>query len=120
LGTELYIPEHADVANAVGAVAGGVVQRLRALVRPLDFGAAYRVHLPDGFFDAPTVEQAVAHAESVVPGQLVELARQAGAEQAQVNVERTDHVAVVDAEFGRDVLVEVELVFTAVGRPSAA
>ena len=120
LGTELCIPEHADVANAVGAVAGGVVQRLRALVRPLDFGAAYRVHLPDGFFDAPTVEQAIAHAESVVPGQLAELARRAGAEQAQVNVERTDHVAVVDAEFGRDVLVEVELVFTAVGRPSAA
>jgi N-methylhydantoinase A/oxoprolinase/acetone carboxylase beta subunit len=119
LGTELCIPEYADVANAVGAVAGGVVQRLRALIRPLDFGVAYRVHLPDGFCDLPTVEAAVVHAQAVLPGQLVELARRAGADQVEVKMERTDHVAQVDAEFGRDVLVEVELIFTAVGRPSA-
>ena len=108
------------MANAVGAVAGGVVQRLRALIRPLDFGAAYRVHLPDGFHDAATVEAAVAHAQAVLPDQLVELARRAGADQVEMKVERTDHVAQVDAEFGRDILVEIELVFTAVGRPSAA
>jgi N-methylhydantoinase A/oxoprolinase/acetone carboxylase beta subunit len=120
LGTELCIPDHAEVANAIGAVAGGVVQRLRALVRPLDFGAAYRVHLPDGYRDLPTVEAAVEHARAVLPDHLVELARRAGAEQVEIKVERTDHVAQVDAEFGRDILVETELVFTAVGRPSAA
>jgi N-methylhydantoinase A/oxoprolinase/acetone carboxylase beta subunit len=120
LGTQLCIPTYAEVANAVGAVAGGVVQRLRALVRPLDFGTAYRVHLPDGYHDAPTVEMAVAHARDVLPGQLVDLARRAGADQVEIKMERFDRVAEVDAEFGRDVLVEVELVFTAVGRPSAA
>jgi hypothetical protein len=107
------------VANAVGAVAGGVVQRLRALVRPLDFGVAFRVHLPDGFHDAPTVEAAVAHARSRIPGQLVKMARQAGAEQVEVHMDREDRIAPVDAEWGRDVFVESELVFTAVGRPSA-
>jgi hypothetical protein len=56
----------------------------------------------------------------VLPGQLVELARRAGADQVEIKMERTDRVAEVDAEFGRDVLVEIELVFTAVGRPSAA
>jgi N-methylhydantoinase A/oxoprolinase/acetone carboxylase beta subunit len=120
LDTELCIPPHADVANAVGAVAGGVVQRLRVLVRPLDFGAAYRVHLSDRFYDAPTAEEAVAHARAVVPDQLAALARRAGAEQVEVKLERIDRVAEVDAEFGRDILVEIELVFTAVGRPSAA
>jgi N-methylhydantoinase A/oxoprolinase/acetone carboxylase beta subunit len=119
LGTELFIPAHAEVANAVGAVAGGVVQRLRALVRPLDFGVAYRVHLPDGYHDAPTVEAAVGYARCTIPGQLAEMARQAGAEQVEVQMEREDRVAPVDAEWGRDVFVESELVFTAVGRPRA-
>jgi N-methylhydantoinase A/oxoprolinase/acetone carboxylase beta subunit len=120
LGTELCIPNHAEVANAVGAVAGGVVQRLRALIRPLEFGVAYRVHLPDGYHDERTAEAAVAHAKAVLPDRLVELARQAGADQVEIKVERIDRIAEVDAEFGRDVLVEIELVFTAVGRPSAA
>jgi N-methylhydantoinase A/oxoprolinase/acetone carboxylase beta subunit len=120
LGTELSIPDHAEVANAVGAVAGGVVQRMRALIRPLDFGVAYRVHLPDGYHDEQSPEAAVAHAQAVLPGQLVELARRAGADQVEIKMERTDRVAEVDAEFGRDVLVEIELVFTAVGRPSTA
>lgn len=120
LGTELCIPDHADVANAVGAVAGGVVQRLRALIRPLEFGVAYRVHMPNGFHDVPTVEEAVAHAQAVIPALLVERTRRAGADQAEVHLERTDHVAPVNIEYGRDILVEIELVFTAVGRPSAA
>lgn len=120
LGTDLYIPQHAEVANAVGAVAGGVVQRMRALIRPLDFGVAYRVHMPDGYHDELTAEAAVAHAQAVLPDQLVERARRAGADQVEVKVERIDRVAEVDVEFGRDILVEIELIFTAVGRPSAA
>jgi N-methylhydantoinase A/oxoprolinase/acetone carboxylase beta subunit len=120
LGTELCIPNYAEVANAVGAVAGGVIQRLRALVRPLDFGVAYRVHLPDGYHDERSPEAAVAHAKAVLPDRLVDLAKRAGADQVEIKVERIDRVAEVDAEFGRDVLVEIELVFTAVGRPSAA
>ena len=66
-----------------------------------------------------TVEAAVAHAQSVLPSQLTDLARNAGADQVEMKMERTDHVAQVEAEFGRDILVEVELVFTAVGRPRA-
>ena len=36
LHTEVIIPEHAEVANAVGAVSGGIVQRLQVLISPLD------------------------------------------------------------------------------------
>jgi hypothetical protein len=97
-----------------------VVQRLRALVRPLDFGVAYRVHLPDGYHDELSAEAAVAHAKAVLPDQVVDLAKRAGADQVEIKIERIDRVAEVDAEFGRDVLVEIELVCTAVGRPSAA
>jgi N-methylhydantoinase A/oxoprolinase/acetone carboxylase beta subunit len=120
LGTELVIPPYAEVANAVGAVAGGVVQRMRVLIRPMDADLAYRVHLPDGYRDAPTVDHGVALARDVIPARLTELARQAGADQVEVQMERVDRVAPVDIEWGQDVFVETELVFTAVGRPSLA
>ena len=120
LGTELVIPSHAEVANAVGAVAGGVVQRMRALIRPMDAGLAYRVHLADGFHDVATVEKGVALARDVIPDRLAEVARQAGAEQVEVHMERVDRIAPVDIEWGQDVFVETELVFTAVGRPGLA
>jgi N-methylhydantoinase A/oxoprolinase/acetone carboxylase beta subunit len=120
LGTELIIPPHADVANAIGAVAGGVVQRMRVLIRPMDAGLGYRVHLADGFHDVATVERGVALARSIVPDRLAGMARKAGAEQTEVHMERVDRIAPVDIEWGQDVFVETELVFTAVGRPSLA
>jgi N-methylhydantoinase A/oxoprolinase/acetone carboxylase beta subunit len=120
LDTELVIPPHAEVANAVGAVAGGVVQRMRALIRPMDAGLAYRVHLADGYQDVRTIEEGVALTRSVIPDRLAEMARQAGAAQVQVHEERVDRVAPVDIEWGEDIFVETELVFTAVGRPSLA
>jgi N-methylhydantoinase A/oxoprolinase/acetone carboxylase beta subunit len=120
LGTELVIPPHAEVANAVGAVAGGVVQRMRALIRPMDAGTAYRVHLPDGYQDVTTIEKGVSVARQVIPDRLAHVARQAGAEQVEVHEERVDRVAPVDIEWGQDIYVETELVFTAVGRPSPA
>jgi N-methylhydantoinase A/oxoprolinase/acetone carboxylase beta subunit len=51
LHTRLIIPPHAEVANAVGAVAGGVVQRQRVLITPMDGTDRVRVHLPDGVRD---------------------------------------------------------------------
>ncbi len=51
LHTELIIPEYAEVANAVGAVAGGIVQRLHVLISPLDDEGVVRLHLADGVHD---------------------------------------------------------------------
>jgi N-methylhydantoinase A/oxoprolinase/acetone carboxylase beta subunit len=120
LGTELLIPPYAEVANAIGAVAGGVVQRMRALIRPMDAGLAYRVHLPDGYHDVASIEKGVALARDVIPSRLAERARRAGAEQVEVHMDRVDRVAPVDIDWGEDIFVESELVFTAVGRPSLA
>jgi N-methylhydantoinase A/oxoprolinase/acetone carboxylase beta subunit len=84
LHTQLRIPRHAQVANAVGAVAGGVVQRLQAIVRPIGFDQVFRLHLPDGVHDFPTVEAAVAYAQQVVPNKLEAQAQQAGADQVEL------------------------------------
>jgi len=120
LHTELTIPSHAEVANAVGAVAGGVVQQLRAMIRPLDTGEQFRLYLPDGVCDFPTVEEGVAHAQRIVPIQLEALAAQAGADQVEVRMNRLDQTVAAAAGWEQEVYLGTELTFTAVGRPSLA
>jgi N-methylhydantoinase A/oxoprolinase/acetone carboxylase beta subunit len=130
LGTELIVPPHAEVANAIGAVASGVVQRLRVLIRPVGYEQSFRLHLPgelrladglplsDGVRDFATLDEAVAFAGQVFPDWLTTLARQAGAEQVEVGVVRVDRVAPVRERPGEEVYLETELTFTAAGRPS--
>jgi N-methylhydantoinase A/oxoprolinase/acetone carboxylase beta subunit len=118
LRTELIIPTHADVANAVGAVAGSVVQRIRALIRPIEAESFFRLYLPDGVHDFAHLEQAVAHAEQMAPDQVESMARSAGAEQVEVKHVRVDRTSPVQVEWGQDIYLETELTFTAVGRPS--
>ncbi len=120
LHTELIIPPHAEVANAVGAVAGGVVQRLRVLISSLDGGGRFRLHLPDGVHDFGDLEQAVRHAQQVMLPHTEALAQQAGAEQVEVRMARTDRRAEVGGGWGEEIYLGTELIFTAVGRPSPA
>jgi N-methylhydantoinase A/oxoprolinase/acetone carboxylase beta subunit len=120
LRTELVIPGHAEVANAVGAVAGGVVQQLRVMIRPLDADQRFRIYLPDGVRDFATVEESVAYAHQVVPTRLKALARQAGAEQIEVQTTRVDRNVPVAAGWEQHIYLGTELTFTAVGRPSPA
>jgi len=120
LHTELIIPPHAEVANAVGAVAGGVIQRLRVLISSLDGGERFRLHLPDGVCDFVHLEQAVGYAQKVMFARAEALARQAGAGQVEVRMARVDRQAKVGAGWGQEVYLGTELIFTAVGRPSPA
>jgi N-methylhydantoinase A/oxoprolinase/acetone carboxylase beta subunit len=120
LHTQLIIPPHAEVANAVGAVAGGVVQRQRVLITPLDDGEILRLHLPQGVHDFHDLEEAVAYAQEQMAPWLEMLAQQAGAAQAEVKMTRHDRDALVKMGWGDQIYLGTELTFTAVGRPSPA
>ena len=120
LHTRLIIPPHAEVANAVGAVAGGVVQRHRVLISPLDDGDAFRVHLPHGVRDFHDLERAVAHAEAEMSPWIAAQARQAGAAQVEVQMDREDREVTVTSGWGDKIYLGTDLTFTAAGRPSAA
>ena len=120
LCTELVIPHHAEVANAVGAVSGGVVLQQRVLIHPLDVNRHFRLHLPDGVRDFSSLEESVAYAQQVVPPQLEALARQAGADQVEVEMGRVDQEAPVKGGWGQQIYLGTELKFMAVGRPSPA
>jgi N-methylhydantoinase A/oxoprolinase/acetone carboxylase beta subunit len=118
LGTELIIPPHAEVANAVGAVAGSVVQRLHALIRPVGVQPTYRLHLGETVRDFDRLEEAVAYVEEAAPTTVIEMARKAGAEQVEVHCARFDRAVPLEIEWGQDVYLETELVISAVGRPA--
>ncbi|RME85270.1 MAG: hydantoinase/oxoprolinase family protein [Caldilineae bacterium] len=118
LHSDLLVPDHAEVANAIGAVVGSVVQQRVVEIHPLEADhAACRVHLPDGVADFSRLEAAVRHAERVMCPYLEDLARQAGAEQVEVKMKREDLMAPVQEGWGDELWLETRLIFTAVGRP---
>ncbi|RME70158.1 MAG: hydantoinase/oxoprolinase family protein [Chloroflexi bacterium] len=118
LHTELVIPPHADVANAVGAVVGGVVQEARVEIQPLDgMSTGYRAYLPDGVHDFRNLEQGVAYVQQVMSGWLEAETLKAGAAQVEVKMKRVDHIAPIKPEWGGEIYLGTELTFTAVGRP---
>jgi len=120
LHTRLIIPPHAEVANAVGAVAGGVVLRHEVLIAPLEDGKKLRLHLPDGVQDLDDVEGAVACAQERIHPWLEARARQAGADQVEIQMTRQDREVPVQAGWGERLYLGTRLTFTAVGRPSPA
>ena len=117
LHTELIIPQHAEIANAVGAVSGGVVLSLSALIRPVDDKLPIRLYLPDGTSDHRLLEEAVAYAGEKVPVQLQQLAIEAGADQVEIRIERENRTAPVGTGHQETAFVETVITYTAVGRP---
>jgi N-methylhydantoinase A/oxoprolinase/acetone carboxylase beta subunit len=118
LNTQLMIPDHAEVANAIGAVSGGVIQRHKLLIRPLNAGLKFRLHLTEGSKDFVDLESAVHHAREYMLPRIKELAQQAGADQVEIKMDRRDKRA--KARGPKNVYLGTELIFTAVGRPSIA
>jgi N-methylhydantoinase A/oxoprolinase/acetone carboxylase beta subunit len=116
LHTRLTIPEHAGVANAVGAVVGSIKQSVRLQVKMLE-EEHFRAYLGAEMRDFEDREEAVACAMDAAR-QLAEAnARDAGAESVRVTVEREDSVISVR---GLEVYLGTQVVATAVGRPRLA
>jgi N-methylhydantoinase A/oxoprolinase/acetone carboxylase beta subunit len=117
LNAGLFIPEHAEVRNALGAVVGGVVQRVRVLIQPLLAGSVYRAHLPGEVRVFPHLEEAVACAKDEAAEAVGELARRAGAIEAKVDVKREDQILRDRRGLADEIYLGTEVTATAVGRP---
>ena len=117
LGVRQVVVPHAEVCNAVGAVAGGVSQRVKILVTAPG-GNCYRVHLPEGLRDFDDREAALALARETARDMARDQAITAGALAPETELEETERAAEV---FGGDpIFVEAEVIATAVGRPRLA
>jgi N-methylhydantoinase A/oxoprolinase/acetone carboxylase beta subunit len=117
LGTRLAIPAHAGVCNAVGAVAGGILQSVTALITAPSEGL-FRVHLPVGNADFTDVERAAAHAAAEASALAVDKARAAGAGDIELRQRRADKVH--RDPTGLQIFIESRIDVTAFGRPRLA
>lgn len=120
LDSPLILPPYAHVANAVGAVAGGVVVRHQVQIKPSEGGDSFRAHLPEAIMDYADLAEATAEAERIVSPWLKDRARRAGAGRISLQLDRIDHLVPVGGGGGESVFLGTDLNFTAVGRPSPA
>ncbi|NUH67081.1 hydantoinase/oxoprolinase family protein [Sulfitobacter sp. S0837] len=116
LGTEMILPEHAGVANAIGAVVGRVIMRQSGSVTSPGAGK-FRVHLNEGPEDFSDPEGALTLLEMVLTQQARARAKAAGAAEIEVQVSRDIRTAGVE---GREVFVEADVTVEASGRPRVA
>lgn len=116
LHARMILPEHAGVANAIGAVVGRLTLRRSGTVTSPSEGR-YRVHLEDGPQDFTESDKALDMLESVLRDEAEGAVREAGAADIRVVVDRDIRTARIEAQ---DVFVEAMVTVEASGRPRVA
>ena len=114
LETTAVVPEHSEVANAIGAVVGQVRTEVAVRITPLNGGEVFRVHLQTGTEDFESLEAAESCAQQQADSAVRQRARDAGAAEFEVTVQqhRTSG-AVAHGEM----LIEITVHAAAFGRP---
>ena len=113
MGVDLVVPDHADVAGAVGAAAGTVRQRVViSVTQPAE--GRFRIHLPEGPRDVGEMEAALDIAREAATALATSRATQAGAEAVSVTSE--EDVKLVPISSDRDMFIEALIYATADGR----
>jgi N-methylhydantoinase A/oxoprolinase/acetone carboxylase beta subunit len=114
LNTKLVVPEHASVANAVGAAASGIMQRVSVLVTAPD-KKTFRVLAATEGTDFKTLEAAIEFANQFARNQAVKRATEAGGAQIEVTLHRKD--TSYHTDLGEEILIESIITAVATGRP---
>ncbi|MFN3985886.1 MAG: hydantoinase/oxoprolinase N-terminal domain-containing protein [Rhodocyclaceae bacterium] len=97
LGATLHLPSHGDVANAVGAVLGEVVQRVHLTVTQPTRGC-FRMFGRDGPVDFRTLDEAIDSARALAAAEARVLADEAGAAGVTLAFERLDNAVSNDID----------------------
>ena len=114
MGVTVSVPEHADVAGAVGAAVGSVRQRVMiSITAPAD--GKYRVHLPDGPVDLDTQEAALELAQRGARRIAHDRASSAGA--CAIEVAIAEEVQLVQLTPDKQLFIEAFVHATASGKP---
>ena len=114
LGVALQLPQHAEVANAVGAVLGRVSQRVHiTLTQPAR--GVFKVFTAQGPVDFGDLASAVAHAQKLAGEEAHARALAAGAAQAEVVYSQRNNS--VDNDIDGNVFFEAVVTATASGAP---
>jgi N-methylhydantoinase A/oxoprolinase/acetone carboxylase beta subunit len=116
LGAHMILPEHAGVANAIGAVVGQVSQRATGVVSSAGEGQ-FTAHLTYGPERFKTKAEAMGAMLAALIEDATARARLAGADEVLMTTTQDVREAVVE---GRAMFIEATLTATASGRPRVA
>ncbi|MBQ2261577.1 MAG: hydantoinase/oxoprolinase family protein [Loktanella sp.] len=116
LGTRMLVPDHADVANAIGAVVGQVQMQASGSVTCPGAGA-FKVHLPGNVRTYTSRDAALTAIREALTGQASAAARAAGVDDISLHID--EDITEVDVE-GQPMFIEAKVKVTAQGRPRIA
>ncbi len=112
---KLKVPNHADVAGAIGAAAGSVRQRVMiSITQPAE--TKFRVHLPDGPVDKLSLDDALSLARITASKLAKDRAKRAGADT--INIDLDEDIKVVPLSSNTDLFIEALIYATAQGSPT--
>lgn len=117
LSTRLIVPEHAEVANAFGAITGRVVERTEVTIRPhrLD---GFNLLATDAQYRFDTLEEALAAGEEHSRKNAKRRAEERGGREIEVSVTREELLMPMAGTRGDRVFLEIKLTATASGLPA--
>ena len=113
LNCEVILPEYAGVANAIGAVVGKIVMRESGVISSPSEGK-YLVHLDGKPVNFISEVKALKVLEEKLTEKSIQKAKEAGAENVSVNIDREIKTANIE---NRSVFVEASVLVEASGRP---
>lgn len=111
--TDILIPTHAEVANAVGAAVGKVVETINLVIRPGSKGG-FIIHAPWGMEGFIKLEDAENYALEKTKALILENVYRSGARTPEVVIEKEE--VNVDTPRGT-VYIETRFSLSAIGRP---
>ncbi len=120
LNAELFLPESAEVANAVGTVSGKVVERAVVIIKPGEQGG-FLVHTPEGRRGFIGFEEAMEYGRKRGKEYVHEQAQGSGAYDIEIVVDQydkySDYLGQSSDRIEDKLFIESRLEISAVGRP---
>jgi len=121
-GTELLLPEHSEVGNAIGAVTGSIVESMEILIKPgigenaLDDPSCI-LFAPYGRFEFGKLSEAEIFAVEESGKHVTEKAKKAGADHIEVRSSKIEKKVGLGEGYDGRILIETLITVTAVGKP---
>lgn len=116
LNADLIIPEHPEVANAVGSATGKIMETVEVLIHPGEYGNGFTLHSSWEKRDFSELAAAKEYALSFAAEKAEALARANGAAQIEVNVHHEDVYAQANM-IENDIYIETHVEAVATERP---
>jgi N-methylhydantoinase A/oxoprolinase/acetone carboxylase beta subunit len=114
LGTSSHVPEHAEVANALGAIVGTIVVQQEVLIRPVG-GNAFVCFTSEGKLPCDTLDHAIERARSFLSEKLLAEVRRAGGDEMEFSLREDRRQTRLSS--GLELIVEVIVRGRAIAKP---